>query len=311
MGVAFRELPGGRSRWRLPQSRDRGLQGSTHCGYCVHGSHLLPTDHDRRDASRPATRCATGIRTSASATRTTEMHGGGASAAGPGSRRAERSPRRARPTTAARHLEERHREVVLVHRPGPGDDTAGDDEVRPAADDCAVPRRHDVWVRRPRPEHPLVVRRAAAGRRSSAPSRRARRRPPPARTCCAVDDDIGEPVVQVLDPPWIRLRPALSPAAEPVLQVVGRRWAVRADVRLDRVADPRPRGPGGPPSAGCGRGAGTSARPSRDGPKVRSPCHASALSSVHGVVEREVRGVRGTWDAADERSAPSSAGVSG
>ena len=30
MGVAFRELPVGRSRWRLPQSRDRGLQGSAH-----------------------------------------------------------------------------------------------------------------------------------------------------------------------------------------------------------------------------------------------------------------------------------------
>src|ERR1035438_1617957 len=56
MGVAFRELPVGRSRWRLPQSRDLGLQGSTHCGYCVHGSHLLPMDHDRRNASTPATR---------------------------------------------------------------------------------------------------------------------------------------------------------------------------------------------------------------------------------------------------------------
>jgi hypothetical protein len=51
MGVAFRELPGGRSRWRLTQSRDRGLQGSTQCGYCVHGSHLLPTGHDHLDAS--------------------------------------------------------------------------------------------------------------------------------------------------------------------------------------------------------------------------------------------------------------------
>src|SRR5215211_209413 len=61
MGVAFRELPGGRSRWRLPQSRDRGLQGSTHCGYCVHGSHLLPMDHDRRNANTPATRCTIGI----------------------------------------------------------------------------------------------------------------------------------------------------------------------------------------------------------------------------------------------------------
>ena len=61
MGVAFRGLPVGRSQWRLPQSRDRGLQGSTHCGYCVHGSHLLPMDHDRRNASRPATRCAIGI----------------------------------------------------------------------------------------------------------------------------------------------------------------------------------------------------------------------------------------------------------
>lgn len=47
MGIAFRELSRERSRWRLPQSRDRGLQGSTHCRYCVHGSHLLPTDHCR------------------------------------------------------------------------------------------------------------------------------------------------------------------------------------------------------------------------------------------------------------------------
>src|SRR3954451_10783074 len=52
MGVAFRELPGGRSRWRLPQSRDRGLQGSTRCGYCVHGTPLLPIDHDRRRLAR-------------------------------------------------------------------------------------------------------------------------------------------------------------------------------------------------------------------------------------------------------------------
>src|SRR6476661_8036752 len=61
MGVAFRELPGGRSQLRLPQSRDRGLQGSTHCGYCVHGSHLLPIDHDHGNASTPATRCAMGV----------------------------------------------------------------------------------------------------------------------------------------------------------------------------------------------------------------------------------------------------------
>ena len=61
MGVAFRELPGGRSRWRLPQSRDREMQRSTQCGYCVHGAHLLPMDHDRQDVSTPATRCAAGI----------------------------------------------------------------------------------------------------------------------------------------------------------------------------------------------------------------------------------------------------------
>jgi hypothetical protein len=59
MGVAFRELLGGRSRWRLPQSRDRALQGSTHCGHCVHGSHLLPMDHDRRNDCTPATLRAT------------------------------------------------------------------------------------------------------------------------------------------------------------------------------------------------------------------------------------------------------------
>ena len=62
MGVAFRGLPVGRSRWRLPQSRDRALQGSTHYGYCVHGSHLLPMDHDRGNDRTPATRCAIGIK---------------------------------------------------------------------------------------------------------------------------------------------------------------------------------------------------------------------------------------------------------
>jgi hypothetical protein len=54
-GVAFRELRVGRSRWRLPQSRHPGLQGSTHCGYCVHGSHLLPMDYDPPNISVPAT----------------------------------------------------------------------------------------------------------------------------------------------------------------------------------------------------------------------------------------------------------------
>src|SRR3954462_14181708 len=61
MGVASRNCQGGPSGWRLLQSRDRELQGSTHCGYCVHGSHLLPMDHDRRNDRTPATRRATGI----------------------------------------------------------------------------------------------------------------------------------------------------------------------------------------------------------------------------------------------------------
>ena len=60
-GVAFRELRGGRSRWRLPQSRDRGLRGSTHCGYCVHGAHLPSMDHDPQDLSTPTTLGAVGI----------------------------------------------------------------------------------------------------------------------------------------------------------------------------------------------------------------------------------------------------------
>ena len=54
-------MPVGRSQLRLPQSRDHALRGSTHYGYCVHGSHLLPMDHDRLDVSTPATRCAAGI----------------------------------------------------------------------------------------------------------------------------------------------------------------------------------------------------------------------------------------------------------
>src|SRR4051794_23614741 len=35
MGVALRGWRGGRSHWRLAQSRDRGRRGSTHYGYCV------------------------------------------------------------------------------------------------------------------------------------------------------------------------------------------------------------------------------------------------------------------------------------
>ena len=63
MGVAFRGLPPvGRSQLRLPQSRDRALRGSTHYGYCVHGSHLLPMDHDHENNFTPATRCAIGIK---------------------------------------------------------------------------------------------------------------------------------------------------------------------------------------------------------------------------------------------------------
>ncbi len=54
MGVAFRAnclagLPVATTSVAL----DRGLQGSTHCEYCVHGTHLLPMDHDRQNASTP------------------------------------------------------------------------------------------------------------------------------------------------------------------------------------------------------------------------------------------------------------------
>jgi hypothetical protein len=62
MGVAFRGSPVGRSQLRLPQSRDRALQGSTHYGYCVHGSHLLPMHHDHGNDRTPATRSAIGIK---------------------------------------------------------------------------------------------------------------------------------------------------------------------------------------------------------------------------------------------------------
>jgi hypothetical protein len=59
MGVALRELPLWRSRWRLAESRDRVLRGSTHFGYCVHGSHLLLIDHDQGDSNTALTGCAT------------------------------------------------------------------------------------------------------------------------------------------------------------------------------------------------------------------------------------------------------------
>src|SRR4029453_10049342 len=61
MGVAFRELPVGRSRWRLPQSRGRELQGGAHCGLFGHGTHLLSINHDHWNASAPATRGAIGV----------------------------------------------------------------------------------------------------------------------------------------------------------------------------------------------------------------------------------------------------------
>jgi hypothetical protein len=37
-------------------------RGSTHCGHCVHGTHLLPIDHDHWNDRTPATRTATGIK---------------------------------------------------------------------------------------------------------------------------------------------------------------------------------------------------------------------------------------------------------
>jgi hypothetical protein len=46
MGVAFREVRVGRSRWRLPQSRSWLVEGAP-CRYCVHGSHLLSIDRGR------------------------------------------------------------------------------------------------------------------------------------------------------------------------------------------------------------------------------------------------------------------------
>ena len=61
MGVAFRELPVGRSRWRLPQSRDRGLRGAptadafmgvTSCRWITIAERLAR----RRRATQPALR---------------------------------------------------------------------------------------------------------------------------------------------------------------------------------------------------------------------------------------------------------------
>src|ERR1700722_10453971 len=59
MGVAFRGLPLGRSRWRLPQSRDRALQGAPITDTAHMGLTSLPMDHDHGDDRTPAMRCAT------------------------------------------------------------------------------------------------------------------------------------------------------------------------------------------------------------------------------------------------------------
>jgi hypothetical protein len=64
MGVAFREVPGGRSRWRLPQSRDRGpcsgaptadtaFMGLTSCRWIT----IVSTLARRRRVAQPAS-CA-------------------------------------------------------------------------------------------------------------------------------------------------------------------------------------------------------------------------------------------------------------
>src|SRR5687767_1767079 len=62
MGVASREMPGGALPVATTSVARSWTAGSTHCGHCVHGSHLLSMDRDRRDVRTPATRCATGFR---------------------------------------------------------------------------------------------------------------------------------------------------------------------------------------------------------------------------------------------------------
>src|ERR1700722_4275798 len=59
MGVAFRGLPAGRSQLRLPQSRDRALQGAPITDTAHMGLTSLPMDHDHGDDRTPAMRCAT------------------------------------------------------------------------------------------------------------------------------------------------------------------------------------------------------------------------------------------------------------
>src|ERR1700761_2491866 len=62
MGVAFRQVPGGRSRWRLRQSRDRGRRGAPTADTAFMGSHLLPLDHDHWNDRTPATPPQPGLR---------------------------------------------------------------------------------------------------------------------------------------------------------------------------------------------------------------------------------------------------------
>ena len=56
MGVAFRELPGGRSGGDYLSRAIVDCRGAPTVDTAFMGSHLLPTDHDREDASTPAAR---------------------------------------------------------------------------------------------------------------------------------------------------------------------------------------------------------------------------------------------------------------
>src|SRR4029453_16222769 len=61
MGVASRELPGGALPMATTSVARSWTAGEHPLRIRVHGSHLLPMDHDRRNDRSPAPGCATGI----------------------------------------------------------------------------------------------------------------------------------------------------------------------------------------------------------------------------------------------------------
>ena len=126
-------------------------------------------------------------------------------------------------------------DLVVGERPCAGHASTGDHDICLTADQRSPGGRHDVGVGGARAEDPLVVSRQQSyrGRRS----RRGQFLEVLAQDVGGVPVDVDgrEAVAEGRDPGLDPLAARAQSVAEPVAQVVRRRWPVRSEVRLDRM----------------------------------------------------------------------------